>query len=123
MNAYETAAWVNKQVNTSVTYKKDSQLYGKPEHWEPAGKYGDCEDYALLKRGRLLTLGWAPDKIGLVTCRLPSGEGHCVVWVDTNDGYFILDNIHTEPRTPSLLNYEWESMLCNGQWRQLLGWS
>lgn len=122
MNSYELAARVNREVNNSVTYKTDAQCYGKPEHWEAAGKYGDCEDYALLKRAKLLKAGWDPDKIGLVTCRY-SGIGHCVLWVDTQDGYFILDNRYAEPRTPSLLDYEWEAMLCDGQWRQLLGWS
>ena len=122
MNRYETAARINREVNESVSYQTDAAQYGRPEHWEPAGRLGDCEDYALLKRARLLEAGWDAGRLGLVTCRA-GGVGHCVLWVDTNDGSFILDNIHHEPRTPSLLDYEWEAMLCNGQWRQLRGWS
>lgn len=122
MNRYETAARINREVNDSVSYRTDAAQYGRPEHWEPAGRLGDCEDYALLKRARLLEAGWDADRLGLVTCRA-GGVGHCVLWVDTNDGSFILDNIHRDPRTPSLLDYEWEAMLCGGQWRQLRGWS
>jgi len=122
MNRYETAARINREVNESVSYRTDAAQYGRPEHWEPAGRLGDCEDYALLKRARLLEAGWDVDRLGMVTCRV-GGVGHCVLWVDTNDGSFILDNIHRDPRTPSLLDYEWEAMLCGGQWRQLRGWS
>ena len=122
MNKYETAARINREVNESVSYRTDAAQYGRPEHWECAGAFGDCEDYALLKRAKLLDAGWDADRLGLVTCKA-GGVGHCVLWVDTNDGSFILDNIHHEPRTPSLLDYEWEAMLCNGQWRQLRGWS
>ena len=28
-----------------------------------AGKYGDCEDYALAKRSALLQAGWPKDKL------------------------------------------------------------
>jgi len=123
MNTYELAVRVNHEVNSSVSYKTDIAQYGKPEHWEPAEEYGDCEDYALLKRARLLACGWDRDKLGLVTCVLPTGQGHCVLWVSTQDGDYILDNRYQEPRNPELLDYHWEAMLCNGQWRQLLGWS
>jgi Predicted periplasmic protein len=48
-----------------------------------AGKFGDCEDYALAKRSALLHAGWPKDKLGLCVCYTQSGEGHCVLWVDT----------------------------------------
>ena len=62
-----------------------------------AGKYGDCEDYALAKRNALLNAGWPKDKLGLCVCYTQSGEGHCVLWVDTDKGSFILDNNYDFP--------------------------
>ena len=62
------------------------------EFWTVAGKFGDCEDYALSKRNALLNAGWSKDKLGLCVCYAQSGEGHCVLWVETDKGSFILDN-------------------------------
>ena len=45
-----------------------------------AGKFGDCEDYALAKRNALLQAGWDKDKLGLCVCYTQSGEGHCCLW-------------------------------------------
>jgi predicted transglutaminase-like cysteine proteinase len=123
VNRYETAARINREVNDSVSYRTDAAQYGRPEHWEPAGRLGDCEDYALLKRARLLEAGWDADKLALVTCRQPGGVGHVVLYVDTDDGAFILDNTQERPVSPMMLNYEWEAMLCGGEWRELRGWS
>ena len=67
------------------------------------GKYGDCEDYALAKRSALLQAGWPKDKLGLCVCYTQSGEGHCVLWVDTDKGSFILDNNYDFPMKPSEL--------------------
>ena len=40
-----------------------------------AGKFGDCEDYALAKRNALLNAGWDKDKLGLCFC-YTFGSGH-----------------------------------------------
>ena len=50
MNSYSTAERINSQVNASVTYKTDLEQYSRPEFWVEANTFGDCEDYALLKR-------------------------------------------------------------------------
>jgi predicted transglutaminase-like cysteine proteinase len=65
----------------------------------------------------------AADRMALVTCRQPGGVGHVVLYVDTDDGAFILDNTQERPVSPMMLNYEWEAMLCGGEWRELRGWS
>ena len=80
-------------------------------------------DYALAKRARLLAAGWPADRMALVTCRQPGGVGHVVLYVDTDDGAFILDNTQERPVSPMMLDYEWEAMLCGGEWRELRGWS
>ena len=122
MNSYKLASRTNSDVNASVQYKTDLEQYDTPEFWVEAGAFGDCEDYALLKRKLLLEQCWPSDKLGLCVCYMPDGQGHCVLWVDTNKGSFILDNRYDWPVNPLDLPYVWESMLCNGKWLKLLAW-
>lgn len=121
--SFELAAQIHRAVNSATDYASDSAQYGIPEHWEPASGRGDCEDYALAKRARLLAAGWPSDRMALVTCRQPGGVGHVVLYVDTDDGPLILDNTQERPVSPMMLDYEWEAMLCGGEWRELRGWS
>ena len=44
MNSYAIAERINSDVNASVTYKTDLEQYSKPEYWQEAGVFGDCED-------------------------------------------------------------------------------
>jgi len=121
-NSYKLAERINSDVNASVTYKTDLEQYGTPEHWCLPTAFGDCEDYALLKYKLLLEQGWPNDKLGLCVCYMPDGSGHCVLWVETDKGSFILDNNYNWPVSPLDTNYKWESMLCNGKWLKLLSW-
>ena len=122
LNSYSIAERINRDVNASVKYKTDLGQYNVPEFWTVAGKFGDCEDYALAKRNALLNAGWPKDKLGLCVCEA-FGGGHCCLWVDTDKGSFILDNNYDFPVKPSELPYKWESMLCDGVWRQLHGFA
>ena len=95
VNSYSLAERINSDVNASVTYKTDLEQYEKPEHWCLPTDFGDCEDYALLKRAYLLEHGWDVDKIHLATCWInvrAVDTGHCVLIVETDKGQFILDN-------------------------------
>ena len=122
MNSYSVAERINSDVNARVTYKADLEQFDTPEFWAMAGKFGDCEDYALLKRKVLLEQGWPKDKLGLCVCEA-FGSGHCCLWVETDKGSFILDNNYAFPVKPSELPYKWESMLCDGVWQQLHGFA
>ena len=122
MNKYSVAESVQLRVNFDTEYRTDLIQYCVPEFWVKAGRYGDCEDYALLKRKLLLEQGWPSDKLGLCVCYMPTGEGHCVLWVETDKGSFILDNNYNYPISPVDLPYKWESMLCGGKWLKLLAW-
>ena len=62
MNSHSLAERINREVNASVTYKTDLAQYGTPEHWCLPTDFGDCEDYALLKRKLLLEQGWSNDQ-------------------------------------------------------------
>jgi predicted transglutaminase-like cysteine proteinase len=123
MNNYSVAEYINAQVNFNTQYRTDLMQYGVPEFWDRAKQYGDCEDYALAKRHALLLEGWSKDALGLCVCYMENGDGHCVLWVATDKGSFILDNNYESPMKPSELPYRWESMLCNGVWQELRGFA
>lgn len=116
-NSYKLAERINSDVNASVAYKTDLEQYGKPEHWFFPTNFGDCEDYALLKRAYLLEQGWDADKIHLACCWTEAGGYHCVLLVDTDSGWYVLDNRHSSPMSPSALSYTWDKALReNGKW-------
>ena len=120
MNNYNTAQRINSQVNASVTYKTDLAQFEVPEFWQEAGKFGDCEDYALLKRALLLEQGWSSDKLNLCCCWVETGGYHCVLLVDTDKGFYILDNRYAWPMNPKSLPYKWDKSLReDGKWYEL----
>ena len=106
-NSYKLAERINSDVNARVTYKSDLEQFDTPEFWAMAGKFGDCEDYALLKRKMLIDAGFDRDKIHLCTCFV-DGAGHCVLLVETDRGNYILDNNQSEPVQPNFLSYKWD---------------
>ena len=117
---YAIAEDVNFKVNNSLTYKTDLAQYGTPEHWCLPDNFGDCEDYALLKRALLLERGWSSDKLNLCCCWVETGGYHCVLFVDTDKGFYILDNRYAWPMTPKSLPYKWDKALReDGKWHEL----
>ena len=116
-NSYKLAERINNTVNASVTYRTDLEQYDKPEHWCLPTKFGDCEDYALLKRAYLLEQGWDVDKIHLACCWVETGGYHAVLLCNTSKGWFVLDNRYTWPMTPKSLPYRWDKALReDGKW-------
>ena len=118
LNSYSIAERINSDVNASVKYKTDLGQYNVPEFWTVAGKYGDCEDYALLKRKMLIDAGFDRDKIHLCTCFV-DGAGHCVLLVETDRGNYILDNNQSEPVLPNFLSYKWDKIQKGDKWYEL----
>ena len=120
MNSYAIAERINSQVNASVQYKTDLEQYDKPEFWKEAGSLGGCEDYALLKRAYLLEQGWPVDKLNLCCCWDETNTYHCVLLVETDKGFFVLDNRYTWPMTPKSLPYKWDKALReDGKWYEV----
>ena len=120
MNSYTIAERINSQVNASVQYKTDLEQYDRPEFWAEANTFGDCEDYALLKRSYLLEQGWPVDKLNLCCCWDETNTYHCVLLVETDKGFYILDNRYTWPMTPKSLPYKWDKALReNGKWYEV----
>ncbi len=123
MNSYKLAERINSDVNASVTYKTDLEQYSKPEFWVEAGRFGDCEDYALLKRALLKEQGFDEDKIHIATCWInvkAIDTGHCVLIVETDKGQFVLDNNLKDPVPLNFqtadYKYLWNIIERDGKW-------
>ena len=84
---------VNVAVNAAVRPMNDFDIYGKDEVWAYPNGAGDCEDYVLEKRRRLMEKGMSPANLLITVVRKPDDEGHAVLTVRTSKGDFILDNL------------------------------
>lgn len=80
---------VNSQVNRSI---RPVNEIGKRDRWEADVAQGDCEDFVLTKRRKLISLGWSPRTLRIAVTRTASGEGHAVLVVRTSKGDLVLDN-------------------------------
>ena len=96
---------INKWVNENVKPMTDMDHWGVVEKWSyPDDGYGDCEDYALLKRRMLMEAGWPREALLMTVVREKNGNGHAVLTVKTDKGEFILDN--QEEQHPALVGDE-----------------
>lgn len=94
----DLATFTNQAVNDMVTSKRDIDLYGISDYWTiPYNGFGDCEDYAMLKKLMLLQRGVDPERLFMVVARLPSSnEYHAVLAIRLEDGDYIMDNLTNE---------------------------
>ena len=83
---------VNRMVNREIEPVTDMDLYGEADHWTLPARKGDCEDYVLLKRRRLMQLGWPASALLITVVRDERGDGHAVLTARTQQGDYILDN-------------------------------
>lgn len=79
-------------VNQRVTYKSDLEVYGISEYWMFPTHSGDCEDYALEKRQRLINMGWPRSSLLFAAGQLQNGEYHLVLVAVTDQGDIVLDS-------------------------------
>jgi predicted transglutaminase-like cysteine proteinase len=98
-------AIVNRMVNQQVQPKSDADHWNVVDRWDlPTDGFGDCEDYALLKRKILIESGLPRQALLLTIVRDEMDEGHAVLTVKTTRGEIILDNMNDEikpwSRTP-----------------------
>lgn len=80
---------VNKDVNRSILPRNDPS---GEDNWDVDPKYGDCEDYAITKRKRLIDHGLPSAATRLAVALTHEGIGHVVVVERTTAGDLILDN-------------------------------
>lgn len=84
---------VNSLVNHSITEVTDAEKFQVADFWTlPVDGQGDCEDFQLLKRRDLITLGFPAQALMMAVVRDENGEGHAVLMVRTDRGDLVLDN-------------------------------
>jgi predicted transglutaminase-like cysteine proteinase len=88
----------NDAVNRAIRPKSDAAGKGSGfgDDWELMPASGDCEDYAISKRHRLIAEGWPVRSLRLAVVKTAWGEGHAVLVVKTNEGDLVLDNLTSE---------------------------
>lgn len=94
--AWQTILEVNYDVNQTITPMTDMEIYGVEEEWAYPDSIGDCEDYVLLKRRKLIEAGFSPADLLITVVLQPNGDGHAVLTVRTDRGDFILDNMRNK---------------------------
>ncbi|KAB2913173.1 MAG: transglutaminase-like cysteine peptidase [Hyphomicrobiaceae bacterium] len=97
---------VNRAVNHQIEPATDLEIYGQTEYWTIPVTRGDCEDYALLKRRRLIARGWPESSLLMTVVRDEKGEGHALLTARTAQGDFILDNKVDEVKVWHRTGYE-----------------
>ena len=98
----ETARKIKTQVNREVRGATDLQIYGVIDKWLlPLAGKGDCEDFALLKKKRLIDAGIAPSDALMAVVLDRGSETHVVLVLRTPSGEYVLDNL-----TPSMLRID-----------------
>ena len=85
---------INSWVNTNIKPMSDQQHWGVVDQWDyPTDGFGDCEDFALLKRKMLIDEGFPRQGLLMTVVRDHHGDGHAILTVKTNHGEFVLDNL------------------------------
>jgi predicted transglutaminase-like cysteine proteinase len=74
----------------------DVDLYKTAEKWTYPTSAGDCEDYALLKKRYLQSMGFSADELLMTVLLDEKGDGHAVLTIVADSGDFILDNRRDE---------------------------
>ncbi len=113
---------INTLANSNVEPVTDLEQYKKEEHWTLPGKYGDCEDYVLLKRQLLIDQGWPVSSLLVTVVKQSSGEGHAVLTVRTAKSDFILDNLNNKILPWNKTEYHYlkrQSTLHSGRWADI----
>jgi len=106
---------VNRDINRAIRPLTDRAGHGVEEVWSMPlstggpGARGDCEDYALEKRARLIALGWSADMLSLAVAHAPNVGLHAVLIAQTSEGDYVLDNLYREPQPLARLPYLWIS--------------
>ncbi|WP_196259696.1 transglutaminase-like cysteine peptidase [Pelagibacterium limicola] len=85
MNALNS---VNRSVNSSIR-----PVLRPTQVWELGARSGDCKDYAMNKRARLIEMGVPAGALRLAIGYTSRGEGHAVLVVRTDQGDLVLDNL------------------------------
>ncbi|MGF1594435.1 MAG: transglutaminase-like cysteine peptidase [Kiloniellaceae bacterium] len=96
---------VHRLVNESVQFRNEPK-----DIWEPAGSWGDCEDFAIRKLQILMEdFGWPRGALTLAVCRIETGQRHAVLLAHTSRGVYALDNRQAFVLPWRALDYRWQA--------------
>lgn len=110
----ETLIAINADVNAAIEPMRKSVDYTPSSGWRIAPSRGDCNDYAVTKRHRLIEAGLPARSLILAVVKTAWGEGHLVLVVKTTGGDFVLDNLDARIRPWFETNYAWVSRQSSG---------
>ncbi|OKO70093.1 transglutaminase-like cysteine peptidase [Bradyrhizobium sp. AS23.2] len=97
---------VNQTINRAII-PDPTELGPVVESWLVDPKRGDCNDYAVSKRHRLLSRGWPQRTLLLAEVETVSGKHHLILLVRTKSGDLVLDNLTPQIRPWSRAPYRW----------------
>jgi predicted transglutaminase-like cysteine proteinase len=90
---WATIVRINRAVNAEIRPVTDQDQWGVVDSWDfPDTGYGDCEDYQLLKRRRLVDAGLPRRALRMTVVLDELNEGHAVLKIRTDRGDLVLDN-------------------------------
>lgn len=85
---------VNRAVNAEIRPLDDAANYGRAEYWTlPEAGAGDCEDYALLKKKRLVEAGVDSRALTMAVVLDRAAAPHTVLMLRLESGDVVLDNL------------------------------
>jgi len=85
---------INVAVNHEIEAVSDMDHWGVVDQWDiPTDGRGDCEDFALLKRKRLMRAGFPRQALLMTVVKEANGAGHAILTVKTDQGELALDNL------------------------------
>jgi predicted transglutaminase-like cysteine proteinase len=88
---------VNRWVNNNIKPMSDQKHWGTVNKWYyPEDGRGDCKDYALLKRRKLMEAGFPREALLLTIVWTKQKQGHAVLIVRTDKGDYVLDNLSSK---------------------------
>ncbi len=91
----KVAAKVNMAANAAVRPISDQSQFSVAERWSlPTERGGDCEDYALLKKQKLIAAGVAPNRLLVAVVLDRKRQPHAVLVLRSDMGDFVLDNLN-----------------------------
>lgn len=104
---------VNRTVNSMIKGRVEKKGI---DVWRfPTDGYGDCEDYAILKRAMLLDKGWASSQLLMTIVHSKPAGWHAILVVRTNRGDYVLDNLRNDVHKveESVHNFHWRQSFVN----------
>ncbi len=102
---HRTLQTVNTQVNAAIRPQANPR-----GGWKVNPRSGDCNDYVLTKRSRLIELGVPAGALRLAVTATRRGEKHLILVVKTSAGDVVLDNLSRNIKTLDASGYDIHSM-------------